>query len=168
MENRNIGHEDRNASTLQQRFAAARHTSADELGEAPLSFEELHLLIEFFRLLDRWDRQEGAMKPSRCRCWGARAEYSVCVLVSSLGLRPRQQKCGCAQAFCAACIQRLLSEQWANDAPGIQESLRQAYTAIAHRSGAESNSHRASECAIDRGQEEVGTNEPEVSACGRQ
>ena len=35
----------------------------------------------------------GAMKPALCPC-GAPAEYSVCVLVSSLGLRPRRQKCG--------------------------------------------------------------------------
>ncbi len=106
------------------------------------------------------------MKPSLCRC-GARAEYSVCVLVSTLGLRPRRQKCGRAQTFCAACIQKLLSERWRMEASGIQESLRQAYTTIAVRSGAESNPQQASECAIDR-EQEVGANEPEVIRCGRQ
>lgn len=89
------------------------------------------------------------MKPSFCRC-GARAEYSACVLVSTLGLRPRRQKCGRAHAFCSACIQKLPSERWSVDASDVQESLRQAYTAIAELSGAESNPHRASECAIDR------------------
>ncbi len=54
MENRSIGHEDRNESAVYQ--AAAAPTS--EFGAAPLTGEELHLLIEFFRLLDRWDRQE--------------------------------------------------------------------------------------------------------------
>jgi hypothetical protein len=58
MENQSIEHEEQKASILQQRFAAARRTSIDEPGEASLSGEELHLLIEFFRLLDCWDRQE--------------------------------------------------------------------------------------------------------------
>jgi hypothetical protein len=70
------------------------------------------------------------MKPSLCRC-GARAEYSVCALVSTLGIRPRQQKCGPAETFCTSYIQKLLSDRWSMDASGVQESLRQAYTAIA-------------------------------------
>ena len=106
------------------------------------------------------------MKPLLCRC-GARAQYSVCVLVSTVGLRPRRQKCGRAQAFCTACIQRLLQERGGMEASGIRESLRQAYTTIAVRSGAESNPHTASECAIDR-EQEVGTDELEVFKCGRQ
>lgn len=57
MENRSIGHEDRKESALHQQ-AATRHASIDEPGDASLSPDELHLLIEFFRLLDRWDRQE--------------------------------------------------------------------------------------------------------------
>lgn len=106
------------------------------------------------------------MKAPLCRC-GARAEYSVCVLVSTLGLRPRRQKCGRADVFCAACIQKLLFDRWRMDASGLRESLGNAYTAIAECSEAESNRHTASECAIDRGQG-VGTNEPEVIRCGRQ
>jgi hypothetical protein len=58
MENRSIGHEDREESALQQHAGAARHLTTDELGAALLSPDELHLLIEFFRLLDCWDRQE--------------------------------------------------------------------------------------------------------------
>jgi hypothetical protein len=99
------------------------------------------------------------MKPSRCGC-GARAEYSICVLVSTLGLRLRRQKCGRGMAFCSACIQTLLSERWGLNASAVHESLRQAYTTIAECSGAESNPHTASECAIDR-EQEVGTSEPE-------
>jgi hypothetical protein len=106
------------------------------------------------------------MKPSICRC-GAPAEYCLCVLVSSLGVRPRHQKCGRAQVFCVACIQKLLFDRWRVDASGVQESLRQAYTAIAHRPGAKSNHASGLECAIDR-EEQVGTNEPEVIRCGRQ
>jgi hypothetical protein len=106
------------------------------------------------------------MKPSICRC-GALAEYSACVLLSTLRLRPRQQKCGPAQALCAACIQKLLSERWSVDASGVQESLRQAYTAIADCLEAKSNPHAAPECVIDQ-EEEVGTDEPEVIKCDRQ
>ena len=58
MKNRNIGHEDRNESPLYQPAAVARHTSVDQLGNGSLSREEVHRLIEFFRLLDRWDRKE--------------------------------------------------------------------------------------------------------------
>ncbi len=53
MENRSNGHEDRNESALYQPAAA----STSDVG-SPLSGEELHLLIDFFRLLDRWDGQE--------------------------------------------------------------------------------------------------------------
>ncbi len=52
MENRSVGHEDRNES------AVIQQTPTSEISDAPVSSEELHLLIEFFRLLDRWDRQE--------------------------------------------------------------------------------------------------------------
>lgn len=52
MENRSIGHEDRNES------AVVQQAPTSGIGDTPLSGEELHLLIEFFRLLDRWDRQE--------------------------------------------------------------------------------------------------------------
>ena len=58
MENRSVGQEDRNELVLHQGAAATRQTSTSEIGDTLLSGEELHLLIEFFRLLDRWDRQE--------------------------------------------------------------------------------------------------------------
>ena len=105
------------------------------------------------------------MKPSLCGC-GAPAEYSVCVLVSTLGMRPRRQKCGRAQTFCGACIQKLLAERWTLDASIIQESLGQAYTAIAHTLGTESHPQSASECGIDR-QHGVSRNEPEVVRCDK-
>jgi hypothetical protein len=75
------------------------------------------------------------MKPPLCSC-GAPADYSVCVLVSSLGVRPRQQKCGRAQLFCASCILRRLVQRCADrGASGVQESLRSAYTALLGSSG---------------------------------
>ncbi len=58
MENRSIGQEDRNESALHQHAAEVRRASTSGIGADPLGGEELHLLIEFFGLLDRWDRQE--------------------------------------------------------------------------------------------------------------
>jgi hypothetical protein len=58
MENRSIGYENRNESDLQQHVAVIQQASTSKIGNAPLSGEELHLLIAFFRSLDRWDRQE--------------------------------------------------------------------------------------------------------------
>ena len=69
------------------------------------------------------------MKPPLCRC-GARAEYSVCVLVSTLGLRPRRQKCGRARLFCASCMRELVNEQCGHTASEVLESLRSAYTTL--------------------------------------
>lgn len=88
------------------------------------------------------------MKPPLCHC-GACAQYSVCVLISSLGVRPRHQKCGIAHAFCAACIHQLLHERWSLGASGMQESLRQAYTAIADRLREESEQQPEPKCAKD-------------------
>ena len=85
------------------------------------------------------------MKPSLCPC-GAPAEYSVCVLVSTLRVRPRRQKCGRAQLFCAACIQRPLTEEGGAGAHELQQSLGSAYTAVFEHSTPESESMRMKKC----------------------
>jgi hypothetical protein len=89
------------------------------------------------------------MKRSSCRC-GAPAEYSICVLVSSLGMRPRRQKCSRGQTFCAACIQQLIKSEWLDHARPVKESLEQAYTAIAERLRAESHPQLASNRGIEQ------------------
>jgi hypothetical protein len=89
------------------------------------------------------------MKRSNCRC-GAPAQYSFCVLVSSLGVSRRRQKCGIAQACCTACIQKLFSERWIDHAREVQESLEQAYTAIAERLRAEAHPQLASNRGIEQ------------------
>lgn len=58
MENRSTGREGRNELAPHQNAAEIRQVSTIEIGDALLSGEELHLLIEFFCLLDRWDRPE--------------------------------------------------------------------------------------------------------------
>jgi hypothetical protein len=58
MENRSVGPEDRNESALYQHAPAMRKTASDErTGESSLDGEELNLLVEFFQLLDQWDRE---------------------------------------------------------------------------------------------------------------
>ena len=89
------------------------------------------------------------MKRSVCRC-GTPAAYSICMLVSSLGISPRRQKCGVARPFCAACIQKLLHEQWPDQALNVQQSLREAYTGVAEHLRAESYPQLASNRGIDQ------------------
>jgi hypothetical protein len=89
------------------------------------------------------------MKRSICLC-GVSAAYSICVLVSSLGVSPRRQKCGVARPFCAACIQKLFSERWLDQARNVQESLREAYTEVAEQLRAESHPQLASKPGIDQ------------------
>ena len=89
------------------------------------------------------------MRRAVCRC-GAPAAYSICALVSSLGVSPRRQKCGIAQPFCTACIQKLLTQQWINHARSVQESLEQAYTAITDHLRAESHPQLASKRGIEQ------------------
>jgi hypothetical protein len=69
------------------------------------------------------------MKRTVCSC-GKPAEYSLCVLVSTLGVRPRPQQCGRAQLFCASCMRELVNDQSHNASSGVLESLRSAYTAL--------------------------------------
>jgi len=69
------------------------------------------------------------MKRPVCSC-GEPAEYSLCVLVSTLAVRPRRQKCGRARLLCAACMRELVNNQCHHAASGVLESLRSAYTAL--------------------------------------
>lgn len=69
------------------------------------------------------------MKRPLCSC-GRPAEYSLCVLVSTLAVRPRRQKCGRAQLLCASCMRELVNKQCHHTASGVLESLRSAYTAL--------------------------------------
>lgn len=57
MENRNVKHEDRN-DLVYRHAAAVQRTRVDSCGDSSLSRDELSLVIEFFQLLDRWDRPE--------------------------------------------------------------------------------------------------------------
>jgi hypothetical protein len=56
-----------NRSVTPQDFVAIPQTSTDQaMREAPLPQAEVHLLVEFFQLLDRWD-QELVQNENICR-----------------------------------------------------------------------------------------------------
>jgi hypothetical protein len=69
------------------------------------------------------------MKRPLCSC-GRPAEYSLCGLISTLGVRPRRQKCGRARLFCTSCMRELVNDQCHHAASRVLESLRSAYTAL--------------------------------------
>jgi hypothetical protein len=58
MENRSVRHEDRNESSGIRATEVSSRTRARNDNSSSLDREELRLLVEFFQLLDRWDRQE--------------------------------------------------------------------------------------------------------------
>ncbi len=57
MENRDVRHEDRRQLDCQP-AAAMQPAPTNGSGNSSIGREELRLLIEFFQLLDRWDREE--------------------------------------------------------------------------------------------------------------
>ena len=106
------------------------------------------------------------MKPPLCPC-GAQAEYSVLRTSVNSGPAPATPEVWSRESLLCGPYTEAPIGAMDLDASGVQASLRSAYTAIADASGAECDPHLASECAIDR-EQEVGTNEPEVTRCGRQ
>jgi hypothetical protein len=58
MENRSVRQEDRNESVAIRTGDDNRRARIDESNRDSLDREELRALVEFFKLLDRWDRQE--------------------------------------------------------------------------------------------------------------
>lgn len=69
------------------------------------------------------------MNPRLCSC-GAAADFSACVLLSSLRRRPRQQKCGEGQLFCLACIHRAIESKDPETLARLTQSLVSAYAAF--------------------------------------
>ncbi len=58
MENRSVRQEDRNESSPIRTTEITHQRRAREIADDSLNREELKVLVEFFLLLDRWDRQE--------------------------------------------------------------------------------------------------------------
>lgn len=61
------------------------------------------------------------------------AAFSLCNLLSTVAVSPRQQKCSTASLYCSACIQRLVELLKASEYSSLQnlsQPLGEAYTAL--------------------------------------
>jgi hypothetical protein len=77
-----------------------------------------------------------------CSQCGSPAAFSMCNLLSTVGITPRRQKCGIATLYCSACIQRLVGLLEASGHSALQnvsQSLSEAYTALAVASDCDSD-----------------------------
>jgi len=68
------------------------------------------------------------LKPcSRC---SREAEFSVVCVVSTVGTRPRRQKCSTAVLFCRGCMADLLADDGRLWTDGLRKSVNNAYTHV--------------------------------------
>jgi len=86
-----------------------------EAREEPVSIGEAAVakLIAFFRLLDTWDREAKAMQKT-CSTCSEGVQYSIVVMISTVGVSPRVQQSSPAVLFCDHCF-RELSERLCSD-----------------------------------------------------
>jgi hypothetical protein len=73
-----------------------------------------------------------------CSQCGNAAAFSLCTLISTVAITPRQQKCGSATLYCSACIQRLVQLLAASGHSPLQSlslPFSEAYTALADARG---------------------------------
>jgi hypothetical protein len=71
------------------------------------------------------------------------AAFSVCTVISTLGLPDRRQECTASLPFCSSCLQRVCAESEGCLALQIKESLQMALRALTeqHRSEPEPETH---------------------------
>src|SRR5207253_1763819 len=74
-------------------------------------------------------RQMKNTEPKKCTCCSRPARYSVASVVSTVGVRPRHQKCSRVILQCENCIRELLGGA-AQASSELRKSLKQAYTAL--------------------------------------
>lgn len=70
------------------------------------------------------------------------ATLSLCHLLSTVAITPRQQKCSTATPYCSACIQRLVELLETSGRSALQklsQPLSEAYTALATASKRDSD-----------------------------
>ena len=65
-----------------------------------------------------------------CSCCSQPAEYSLALIVSTVGVSPRTQRCSPVVLFCKSCIHALANEEcwWAST--DLFNALQHAYTGI--------------------------------------
>jgi hypothetical protein len=74
------------------------------------------------------------------------ADFSVAFLVSTIGVRPRGQKCTQTVPFCKSCLSDAAAFLASTPLRDLQEPLRDAYTALGGDSAA--SSARACDCPL--------------------
>lgn len=62
------------------------------------------------------------------------AEFSLCMIVSTLGVSNRRQKSTTALSFCASCLQRVLAEGEVGSTVCLRRALSEAYRALTQHS----------------------------------
>lgn len=72
------------------------------------------------------------MKP--CLQCGSPAQFSLCIVVSTLGVSNRRQKCTKARSFYASCLQRVFTPGDPCSSNRIMEALGEAYRALTSHS----------------------------------
>jgi hypothetical protein len=78
-----------------------------------------------------------------CSQCGDAAAFSLCALISTVAITPRQQKCSSATLYCSACIQRVvefLATSGHSSLRSLSNPLSGAYTALAEARAVVSNS----------------------------
>lgn len=70
-----------------------------------------------------------------CRC-SAPAAFSLALLLSTVGVKPRVQKCSQTILLCPSCIHDAIALLGTSPLNQLQQPLTNAYTAIAANSGA--------------------------------
>lgn len=62
-----------------------------------------------------------------CLHCGCPAEFSLCGIISTLGIPSRRQKCTSALPFCFSCLQRVFSEGEVSASVYIRNALHEAF-----------------------------------------
>ena len=70
-----------------------------------------------------------------CSCCSQPADYSLALIVSTVGVSPRIQRCSSVVLFCKSCIHALATEECWWGSTALFNALQHAYTAIKEDSG---------------------------------
>jgi hypothetical protein len=86
------------------------------------------------------------MQPKSCSRCPRPADFSLAFLVSTIGVRPRGQKCTQTVALCNSCLRHAIPFLASTPLQPLQEPLRDAYTAL--RGDSPASSAKACACPL--------------------
>ena len=96
-----------------------------------------------------------------CSCCSQPAEYSLALVLSTVGVSPRTQRCSPVVLFCESCIHALATEECWWGSAALSNALQRAYTATKQDSRNRLNPCEANSVAR---MEEQGKSHPAESA----